>query len=237
LTTSPNPGTILAIDDEPSLLRLLRLELSTHGYCVVTAANGEEGLERFASHRPDVVLLDIILPGLSGLDVLRKIKSESNTPVVLITARSTEQTRLEALALGADDFIAKPFSPERVTDSIRYLLAGARGEAVRTIVSAGGGIKVDLHRRLVMRGDEPIHLSRSEWQLIEELARSPGEPLLYQELLSNVWGPEYRNDVAYLRMWMQRLKSKLGDSSERSEVIRPYLDVGFILNASLEPEE
>jgi two-component system, OmpR family, KDP operon response regulator KdpE len=236
LPEANDPAVVLAIDDEPSVLRLLRLELSSHGYCVITSATGEEGLDLFASSHPDLVVLDLVLPGMSGIEVLRTIKSESDTPVVLLTAKSSEQARLEALSLGADDFIAKPFMPERLSDSVGRLLAEARGEHVNPLITAGE-ISVDLTRRLVLRGGRPVDLNRSEWELIAQLARSPGEPRLYQELLTRVWGPDYREDVGYLRLWIERLRWKLGDSDEQPAVILPYFDVGFILNATLAPEE
>lgn len=226
---------ILIIDDEPGLLRLLKLELSSEGYRVATAPDGAEGLRMFGEARPRLVLLDLVMPMMSGLDVLREIKQNSDVPVVLITAQVSEQTRLEAMALGADDFIRKPFSPDRVTSSVKFLLSDEHdgGSPGPVLKAAGGQVEIDMLRGIVLRSGVRVPLSRSEWALLEELARSPGEPRLHQELLSRVWGPEFRHDVGYLQVWIQRLRAKLGDTSDSAQVIGPYLDVGYVLEAEV----
>jgi two-component system KDP operon response regulator KdpE len=225
-------GIVLVIDDEPAILRLLELELSTNGYRVITALDAEDGLAKFARHQPHVVIVDLLLPGTPGVEAIRRIKSASAAPVIVISATSNEAMKLEALDVGADDFIAKPFSPARVTATVSSLLA-KEGTATNDPVVTAGGVRIDLQRQLVVRGGRPVRLSESEWRLIEQLARTPGEPRLNQELLANVWGAEYRNDIEYLRAWMKRLRAKLGDTPGQN-VIVPYLDVGFTLNVGAE---
>jgi two-component system KDP operon response regulator KdpE len=225
---------VLAIDDEPSVLRMLRLELSTQGYDVLTSSNGVEALEIFAQRRPHVVIIDLIMEGELGLDLLRRIKSSADTPVIVISAESGKDTVMESMSLGADDFIAKPFHPQRVSDSVEFLMKKGRGEPTNPIVVAGN-VQVDLARHIVTRDGEHVALSRSEWQLLEQLARSPGEPRLYQELLSSVWGSEYRDEIAFLRTWIDRLRAKLGDACPQPKVILPYLDVGYILAVHTRP--
>ena len=215
---------------------MLRLELSTQGYEVLTSSNGVEALEIFAQRRPHVVILDLIMEGESGLDLLRRIKSSADTPVIVISAESGKDAVLEAMSVGADDFIAKPFHPQRVSDSVELLLKKGRGEPANPVVVAGN-VHVDLVRRIVTRDGEHVPLSRSEWQLLEQLARSPGEPRLYQELLSKVWGSEYRDEVAFLRVWIDRLRAKLGDARQQPQVILPYLDVGYLLDAAHTPRD
>jgi two-component system KDP operon response regulator KdpE len=220
------------MDDEPAIRRLLRLALSAEGFEVVVAENGEEALALFAQHAPDLVLLDIVMPGAaSGLDVLREIKASRDMPVILISARADEQARLEALALGADDFIAKPFSPERVAQSIHFLLGRGNHEAGQGYIVRSSDLEIDLVHRVVRRSGLLIDLNRSEWLLLAQLASHPGEPRLYQELLTSVWGGAYRNDLGYLRAWIKRLRHRVGDRDDSPTVILPYLDVGYLLRA------
>jgi two-component system KDP operon response regulator KdpE len=226
----------MIVDDEPAIIRLLRLQLTADNYRVVAAGSAEEAIEVFAAQQPDLVLLDIILPGaMSGFDVLKAVKAHSDVPVILLTAQSTEQARLDALALGADDFVSKPFSPERVTNGIRFLLGRGNGESDRGAFVRAGDLEIDLTHEVVRRAGDLVDLNRSEWLLLAQLAEHPGEPRLYQELLSTVWGAAYRDDLAYLRAWIARLRTHLGDSNEEPRVVLPYLDVGFLLNAERRP--
>ena len=223
---------ILVVDDEPAIVRLLRLQLTGEHFRVVTAASGEEALSVFAEQTPDLVLLDVVMPGgMSGLDVLKAMKAQGAIPVILLTAHSDEQLRLDALSLGAEDFVSKPFSPERVTNGIRFLLGRGTGESERGAVVHAPGLEIDLTHQTVRRGNDVLDLNRSEWLLLGQLAEHPGEPRLYQELLTTVWGAEYRDDLGYLRAWIARLRTRLGDSNNQPRVILPYLDIGFLLNA------
>lgn len=224
------PARILAIDDEPGVLRLLRLELSDDRYEVATASDGEEGLRLCREWHPQLVLLDLVMPGTSGLHILKRIKEDTSLPVVVVSAMTSEQTRAEAMSLGADDFISKPFSLDRLASTVEMLLGSETERGKRNVVlrAARGDIEIDMLRAEVRRRGERLPLSHSEWRLLEELGRTPGEPRLAQELLANVWGHEYVKDIAFLRIWIDRLRGALGDEGV---LIQPYLGVGYVLRA------
>lgn len=221
--------SLLIVDDEPAILRLLRLQLA-NDYSLLTAENGQQALERFVANQPDLVLLDVLLPDMSGLDVLKAIRAQSDVPVILMTAHSSESVRIQALGLGADDFVSKPFVPEHLLASIRFLLARGEGVAAPGSRLVVGDVEIDLQHRIVRRAGQIVPLTHSEWTIIELLARQRGEPRLHQEILSQVWGSEYQNDIDYLAVWVKRLRAKLGDGDTEPRIILPYLDVGYRLN-------
>jgi DNA-binding response OmpR family regulator len=225
---------VLIVDDEPAILRLLRLALSDK--CeLLTAENGEQALKSFADRHPDLILLDVILPDMSGLDVLKEVKAQSDVPVILMTAGRSEAVRIEGLQLGADEFIAKPFVPEHVAGSISFLLARGQGDATRGSLVIAGDVEIDLVHRIVRKAGRIVPLTHSEWTIIESLVLQRGEPRLHQEILSRVWGSEYQNDVEYLSLWIKRLRDKLGDDGDEPKIILPYLDVGYRLNMRPSP--
>lgn len=230
---TPTDGPeILVVEDDPPIARLLRLQLMADGYRVVTAGSQREAVALLSQEQPDLVILDLVLPDSSGLDLLRRMKASSKSPpVVVISARSAEGERLAAIEIGADDFIPKPFSLERVTATVEFLIARSRGETGRSVIVNARDVSIDLLRADVTRNGERVALSRSEWRLLEELASRPGEPRLAQELLSRVWGADYQSDLEYLAIWIRRLRSKLGDDDSQPALILPYFGVGYLLNA------
>lgn len=223
---------VLVVDDEPGILRLLKQELSVQGFRVIGASSGEEALRLAEEHRPDIVLLDILMPDISGLEVMRGLRQRSNAPVILVTARDTDMDKIRGLELGADDYIVKPFNPEEVAARVRAVLRRASGlpPGGRRLLSAGG-LEIDLERRLVMRQGKLVPLTRTEWQLLQHLAAHAGKVLTNRELLSKVWGPEYGDDVQYLRVWVARLRRKLGDSADRQAIIKTMPGIGYMLEA------
>jgi two-component system KDP operon response regulator KdpE len=229
---------VLVVDDEPGILRLLKQELSAQGFRVIGASSGEEALRLAEEHRPDIVLLDILMPDISGLEVMRGLRQRSNAPVILVTARDTDTDKIRGLELGADDYIVKPFNPEEVAARVRAVLRRASGlpPGGRRLLSAGG-LEIDLERRLVTRQGKLVPLTRTEWQLLQHLAAHAGKVLTNRELLSKVWGPEYGDDVQYLRVWVARLRRKLGDSAARQAIIKTMPGIGYMLEASpMSPE-
>jgi two-component system KDP operon response regulator KdpE len=224
---------VLAVDDEPGILRLLRRELSEQGFRVITASSGEEALRLAQEHRPDIVLLDVLLPGMSGLEVMRRLREQADAPVILLTARDTDSDKVRGLEMGADDYVVKPFSPEEVGARIRAVLRRASGPrpAGRRLLLAGG-LEIDLERRLVLRRGEVLPLTRTEWLLLQQLAAHAGRVLTNSELLSKVWGPEYRDDVQYLRVWVSRLRRKLEDDPAQPTIIRTMPGIGYMLDAA-----
>jgi two-component system KDP operon response regulator KdpE len=225
---------VLAVDDEAGILRLIRLELSSLGFRVIAASSAEEALEVVERQRPDIVLLDILLPGMSGLEGLRLMRERWPVPVIMVTARDRELDKVRGLEMGADDYIVKPFGADELAARIRAVLRRASGIQPDQVVRADG-IEIDLNRRVVTGRDaEPITLTRTEWQLLEHLAANAGKVLLSGELLAKVWGPEYRDDLQYLRVWVSRIRQKVERDPANPEIIKTRPGIGYMLEATQE---
>jgi two-component system KDP operon response regulator KdpE len=220
---------VLAVDDEPGILRLIKLELSTQGFRVITASGGEEALRVAEEHRPDIALLDIVMPEMTGLEVMRRLRERSSIPVILLTAKGSESDKVRGLELGADDYLAKPFSPDELSARVRAVLRRSVGSSNTEHVVQVGGIEVDLNRRLVKRDGSIVTLTRTEWMLLQHLAANVGKIMLNTELLSKVWGPEYRDDLQYLRVWVSRLRRKLEDDPSKPKLIKTFQGIGYML--------
>jgi two-component system KDP operon response regulator KdpE len=218
----------MAVDDEPGILRLIKLELSTQGFRVVTAANADEALRTAEEQRPDIALLDIVMPEMTGLELMRKLRERSTLPVILLTAKGGEADKVRGLELGADDYIAKPFSPDELSARVRAVLRRAVGGSAAENIVRAGSIEVDLNRRLVRREGELVSLTRTEWMLLQHLASFPGKVMLNSELLSKVWGPEYRDDLQYLRVWVSRLRKKLEPDPSQPTLIKTFQGIGYM---------
>ena len=220
---------VLAVDDEAAILRLIRLELSALGFRILVASSGAEGLAAIDEHRPDLVLLDVLMPDMDGLETLRAIRERWAVPVILVTARDREVDKVRGLETGADDYIAKPFGPDELAARIRAVLRRASGIQADQVVLAGG-LAIDLNRRTVTRADATtIPLTRTEWQLLETLAANCGKVLLSREILVRVWGPEYREDLQYLRVWISRLRQKIEADPASPTVIKTRPGIGYVL--------
>jgi two-component system KDP operon response regulator KdpE len=222
---------VLAVDDEAGILRLIRLELAAQGFRVITASGGEEALRLVEEQRPDIILLDVIMPGMTGLEVLRAIRERWSIPVVMVTARDREIDKVRGLEMGADDYIVKPFGAEEMGARIRAVLRRAAGVDAEQIVSAGD-VAVDLGRRLVKRNGEQIAVTRTEWQLLQHLAANAGKVILSGELLAKVWGPEYRDDLQYLRVWVSRLRQKIEADPSNPRIIKTLPGIGYMFEAN-----
>jgi DNA-binding response OmpR family regulator len=218
---------ILVVDDDAGILRLVQLDLSSEGFNVVTASGGAEAIALADQCDPDLVLLDIMMPGMSGLETMRVLRERRDVPIILLTARGAEPDRISGLDQGADDYVTKPFSPEELAARIRAVLrrTEGRGESVVRV----GALEVDLARRLVRRDGKVVVLTRTEWLLLQQLARSAGTPVPNAELLGNVWGPEYCQDLQYLRVWVSRLRRKIEDDQSAPRYVRTLPGVGYML--------
>ena len=221
---------VLAVDDEAGILRLIKLELSSQGFRVVTGENGEAALRLMEEHRPDIVLLDIVMPDMTGLEVMRRLRERTNVPVILLTAKGGDADKVRGLELGADDYLPKPFSPEELSARVRAVLRRAVGSSAVDNVVKAGDIEVDLNRRLVKRDGDVITLTRTEWMLLQHLAANPGKIMLNAELLSKVWGPEYRSDLQYLRVWVSRLRKKLEVNPSEPKLIKTFSGIGYMFD-------
>ena len=227
---------LLVVDDEAGILRLMKLELSAQGFRVITASDGEQGVKLAEEQRPDAVLLDVMMPGLSGLEVMRRLRERSNVPVLLVTAKDKDTDKVRGLELGADDYIVKPFNPDELGARVRAVLRRSINQDVERVISAGD-IEIDLNRRLVKKGGEPVALTRTEWLLLQHLASNAGKVMLNTELLTKVWGPEYRDDLQYLRVWVSRLRAKLEVTPSSPLIIKTLQGIGYLFEADAEASE
>jgi len=230
-------SVVLVVDDDPAILRLNKLELSGQGFSVLTAEDGGEALAIAEQHRPDIVVLDIIMPNISGLEVMRRLRERTNIPVVLLSAKNHDEDIVSGLEMGADDYLVKPFNPEELTARVRAVLRrqARPSDTVGSIVRAGD-VEIDLERRLVFKKGEPVSLTRTEWLLLQSFAANAGKVMLNSELLTRVWGPEYVNDLQYLRVWVSRLRAKLEPDPSNPTIIRTRPGLGYVMTVdSAEP--
>jgi len=232
MTTEP---LLLAVDDEAGILRLMKLELTAQGFRVITAAGGEEALKLAEEQRPDAILLDLMMPEITGLEVMRRIREHSNVPILLVTAKDKDADKVRGLEMGADDYVVKPFSPEELGARVRAVLRRALGGDTERVVHAGD-VEIDLMRRLVKRAGEPVSVTRTEWLLLQHLAANAGKVMLNTELLTKVWGPEYRDDLQYLRVWISRLRGKLEETPSNPRIIKTLQGIGYLFEADSEPD-
>ncbi len=224
-----NQPLVLVADDEPRIVKLVSITLSDEGFSVVTAASGEEALQKAEEVRPDIVLLDIVLPGLDGIEVMRQLREWRPVPVILLTAKGSTQDKALGLDLGADDYVAKPFHPDELAARVRAVLRRSTGLPSGGIVHIGD-VEIDLERRMMTRDGELVQLSRTEWLLLQHLAANAGKVVLHSELLTKVWGPEYRDDLQYLRVWVSRVRRKLGAAPGEPGPITTFQGIGYVLN-------
>lgn len=229
--------TVLVVDDEEKIQRLVVNELKNQGFKTVQAKNGREAITEMDRVRPDLVILDIVLPDHDGMEVLRRIRERSDVPVIFLSAKGADMDKIRGLELGADDYIAKPFNPEELAARVRAVLRrkNPRPENTPAEPVAFGDVIIDLHRRRTFLNDKPVALSRTEWRLLEQLALHAGRILVHEELLSKVWGPEYRDDVQYLRVWISRLRQKLEPTPSEPKYIKTVPGIGYVLEQQIEP--
>jgi len=218
---------VLAVDDEPGILRMTRMDLEERGFRVITAPNGEEALRVAEDVRLDVILLDVMMPEMTGLEVMRRLRKTTAAPIILVTALDGDRDKVRGLDLGADDYIVKPFSLDELSARIRAVLRRAGvPQSAQTVLA--GDIAIDLERRLVTRAGEPLSLTRTEWLLLQILASNHGKVMLNSELLTNVWGLEYRDEIQYLRVWISRLRAKIEPDPSSPSIVKTWTGVGYM---------
>jgi two-component system KDP operon response regulator KdpE len=206
---------VLIVDDEPQILRALRINLQARRYDVVTAANGAEALHAAATHRPDLVVLDLGLPDIDGVEVIRKLRTWTPVPIVILSGRLDSAGKVNALDAGADDYVTKPFSLDELLARIRAVTRRLTNSDA-PLVTRIGRYDVDLADRRVRADDgTQVHLTPIEWQLLEALVRHPGKLVGQRQLLQQVWGPTYQNETDYVRQYMKHLRRKLEDDPTR----------------------
>ena len=227
---------ILVVDDEPKLVRLVREVLTATGYSVLSTGSGEAAVQMVALEQPDLVLLDIVLTGASdGYAVARRVREFSDVPIIMLTARARESDLLRGFDAGVDDYLTKPFSSKELLARVQAVLKRARHETAVESEIVCGDVRIDLARRRVTVDDREVHLTRTEYNLLHELARHRDQVLLHEQLLTAVWGPEYRDDLDYLRAYIRYLRQKLEADPSNPKLIVTHLGVGYMLVCSENP--
>jgi len=222
------PAHILVIDDEPELRSFLARVLRAHGYSVDTAATGRQGLDMIATRGASLVLLDIGLPDMSGLDVLARIRLDAPTPVLVLSVRAEEAEKVAALDAGAVDYVTKPFGVQELLARVRANLRQWHHVAPRQYLD-DGYLRIDLANRIVTLGNEPVTLTPKEYALLAVLARNAGVIVTQSRLLRELWGPTYEQDTHYLRILVAKLRQKLGDDATAPRWILTEPGVGLRL--------
>jgi two-component system KDP operon response regulator KdpE len=222
-----DPPCVVVVDDEPQIRRALRTSLEAHGFRVDTVGTGEEAVVRVADTAADVVLLDLGLPDLDGGEVIRRIRSFSDIPVIVVSVREQQADKVAALDAGADDYVTKPFGMEEVLARVRATLRRSQPGPPEPPVRTFAGLVVDLGRRLVTRDGQAVHLTPTEYGLLEALVTNPGKLLTHQWLLRRVWGQGYGTESHYLRVYVRALRRKLGDDAAAPGLILTEPGVGY----------
>jgi two-component system KDP operon response regulator KdpE len=203
-----NSATILVVDDEPQIRRVMRASLAAHGYTILEARSGEAALEILREKRPDLILLDVNMPGMDGLETCREIRHGSSVPIIMLTVRSAERDKVLALDAGADDYVVKPFGIQELLARIRAALRRVpSGENAPPIASKE--LSIDFEGRVVTVRGRAVHLTPKEFELLRQLVASQGKPLSHRRLLQAVWGPDYGDEAPYLRVVVNQLRKKI----------------------------
>lgn len=222
---------ILVIEDEPQMQKFLHAALGAEGYRVLAASTGEEGLLLARTHNPDLVLLDLGLPDMDGMDVTRRLRAWSKRPIIVISARGREEDKVGALDVGADDYLTKPFGVGELKARMRVALRHAvlRAEERVEPELTVGDLRIDLDARRVFRATEEVHLTPNEYKLFAYLMKNAGKVLTHRQLLKEVWGPPYASQTHYLRVYMVQLRHKLEADAARPRYLVTEAGVGYRL--------
>ena len=223
---------ILIVDDEPRYLRLLEANLRTEGYEVVTAADGAQAVDVFSNQPIDLVLMDVMMPKLDGFGATQRIREFSNVPIIMLTAKGEEIHRVRGLDLGADDYLVKPFSATELLARVRAVLRRAQPAAEvggQSRFFTHGNLKIDFARAEIWKGETPVSLSATEYRLLLQFAHHVGKIMSSEELLTSVWGPEYRTDKEILWVSIARLRQKLEDDAHSPKHIVTRSGLGYLM--------
>lgn len=218
---------VLVVDDEPQIVRALRTALEASDYGVISAGTGEKGLTLAAAQEPDLVVLDLGLPDLDGSEVIRRLRTWSDLPIIVLSVREGQDDKVDALDAGADDYVTKPFDVEELLARMRATLRRARTEETTTPVLRFGDFEIDFVRRLVRRANEIVHLTPTEYALLEAMVSNPGKLLTHHWLLRKVWGQGYGTESHYLHVYVRQLRHKLGEDATMPRFIITEPGVGY----------
>lgn len=233
-TTAPSGGPfILVIEDDPQIQRFLRVALGAHGYRLFEVTTGGAGLVEATTRQPDIIILDLGLPDMDGIEVIRRLREWTTLPIIVLSARGQERDKIAALDAGADDYVSKPFGIGELLARMRVALrhaARASGEPGEPVFSVGD-LRVDLGQRKVTVGGKPVHLTPIEYRLLATLIQHAGKLLTHRQLLNEVWGPPYTEQAHYLRVYTAQLRRKLEADPARPRYILTEPGVGYRLAA------
>ena len=223
------PASVLLVEDELPIRRFLRPAVEAAGWRLIEAETGQRGLLEASQSRPDVMILDLGLPDMDGIEVVQRIREWSPIPIIILSARGQEKDKVAALDAGADDYVQKPFSVgelvARVRVALRHTASRSQPSAEPTIIA--GDISIDLAKRTVTRGGRNVHLTPIEYKLLTTLARHAGLVMTHRQLLREVWGPGHAEDSTYLRMFVRQLRQKLEDNSTQPKHLLTEVGVGY----------
>ncbi|MBP1749918.1 MAG: chemotaxis protein CheY [Deltaproteobacteria bacterium] len=227
--------SILLIEDEPQMRRFLRVTLQTHGYRLIEASSGQEGLAEGTTRNPDLVLLDLGLPDMDGLEIVQRFREWSEVPIIIISAREQEEDKVKVLDAGADDYLTKPFGAGELLARIRVALRhrALQSAGQREILFISGDLKVDLASRQVFIKDEEIHLTPIEYRLLAVLIKHAGKVVTHKLLLKEVWGPVYTDQQQYLHVYMAQLRKKVESDPARPRLLINEPAVGYRLKITI----
>ena len=225
-----NKTLILVVEDDRSIQNLMVTTLKAHDYKYLTAANGETAMLEASSHNPDIILLDLGLPDMDGIDIIKKIRTWSDVPIIVISARSEDTDKIEALDAGADDYLTKPFSVEELLARLRVTerrLAAMQGKQMTDSVFINGKLRVDYSAGCAYLDDEELHLTPIEYKLLCLLSRNVGKVLTHTFITQQIWGHSWENDIASLRVFMATLRKKLDKNADSVQYIQTHIGVGY----------
>ena len=223
------PAAVLVVEDEPEIRRFLRTTLAAEGYRVIEAENGQRGAIEAGTHKPDLAIVDLGLPDIDGVEVIRRIRAWSPMPIVVLSARALETAKVQALDAGADDYITKPFGVAELLARVRVALRHAARAPSGADALAFGRVSVDLERRKVTRGGKDVHLTPIKYRLLACLAQHADMVVTHRQLLREVWGPSHVEHTHYLRLYMKQLRDKLEDDPIRPRHLLTETGVGYRL--------
>jgi two-component system, OmpR family, KDP operon response regulator KdpE len=226
---------VLVVDDEPQILRFLRPGLTAGDFDVITAATGAEAVKSAATMAPDVIVLDLGLPDKDGKDVIREIRSWSNVPIIVLSARDRESEKIESLDLGADDYINKPFGIGELMARIRASLRNRQQIGIVTSIYGSAGIMVDTLKHAVEKDGKPVHLTPKEFELLSLLVKNSDRVLTHRQILIAVWGPAHTHDVQYLRVFIGQLRQKIETNPADPTLILTESGIGYRFKGDVDP--
>ena len=225
-----NKPNSLVVEDDAPVRNLITTTLKAHDYKYITAKNGASAILEASSHNPDIVLLDLGLPDMDGVEIIKKIRTWSNMPIIVISARSEDTDKIEALDAGADDYLTKPFSVEELLARLRVTqrrLASAKGESSGISVFQNGKLRVDYAAGCAYMNDEELHLTPIEYKLLSLLSHNVGKVLTHTFITRKIWGSSWDNDIASLRVFMATLRKKLESAPDSPQFIQTHIGVGY----------